>query len=162
MRPGDARHERLPVVFAYPMINLGHHAWKLVEIALRQTAHGYYLSHMTSVKLLSLSPLKEEDTYAARHLDDSIPDTVKQSRLDQLMALQEKISLEIQESKVGSTMRVVVDREEPDYYIGRTEYDSPEVDPEVLIEKQRKLKRGEYLDVEITSALPFELIGRPV
>ena len=59
MRPGDARHERLPVVFAYPMINLGHHAWKLVEIALRQTAHGYYLSHMTSVKLLSLSPLKE-------------------------------------------------------------------------------------------------------
>ncbi len=105
---------------------------------------------------------EEEDTYAARHLDDSIPDTVKQSRLDQLMALQEKISLEIQESKVGSTMRVVVDREEPDYYIGRTEYDSPEVDPEVLIEKQRKLKRGEYLDVEITSALPFELIGRPV
>lgn len=105
---------------------------------------------------------EEEDTYAARHLDDTISDDVKQSRLDRLMALQERISLEIQEAKVGSTMRVVVDREEPDYYVGRSEYDSPEVDPEVLIEKQRKLKRGEYLDVEITSALPFELIGRPV
>lgn len=78
------------------------------------------------------------------------------------MALQEEISLSIQESKTGSVMRVVVDREEPDYYVGRTEYDSPEVDPEVLIEKTRPLTRGQYLDVEITSALPFELMARPL
>ncbi|MBD5345800.1 MAG: 30S ribosomal protein S12 methylthiotransferase RimO [Bacteroides sp.] len=105
---------------------------------------------------------EEEDTYAARHLADSVPADIKKQRLDELMALQEKISLEIQETKIGCTMKIVVDREEPDYYVGRTEYDSPEVDPEVLIEKTRKLKRGEYIDVEITSALPFELIARPV
>lgn len=105
---------------------------------------------------------EEEDTYAARHLTDDIPPEVKQERLDRLMALQEEISLSIQESKTGSVMRVVVDREEPDYYVGRTEYDSPEVDPEVLIEKTRPLTRGQYLDVEITSALPFELMARPL
>ncbi len=105
---------------------------------------------------------EEEDTYAAKHFPDSIPEEVKQARLDRLMALQEKISLEIQESKIGSEIKVVVDREDPDYYVGRSEFDSPEVDPEVLIEKTRKLKRGDYLDVKITSALPFELIASPI
>lgn len=105
---------------------------------------------------------EEEDTFAARNLDDNIPDEVKQARLDSLMALQEQISLEIQQQKTGSTMRVVIDREEPDYYVGRSEYDSPEVDPEVLVEKTRPLKRGEYLDVSVKSALPFELIATPL
>ncbi|MDE7237720.1 MAG: 30S ribosomal protein S12 methylthiotransferase RimO, partial [Paramuribaculum sp.] len=83
-------------------------------------------------------------------------------RLTELMALQEEISLEIQQEKVGRVMRVVIDREESDYYVGRTEFDSPEVDPEVLVEKVRPLHRGDYVNVEITSALPFELIGRPI
>lgn len=104
---------------------------------------------------------EEEDTYAARNLRDVIPEDVKQARLDRLMALQEKIAMEHQESKVGHTLRVVVDREEIEHYVGRTEFDSPEVDPEVLIEKTRPLRRGEYVNVMITSALPFELIGRP-
>ncbi|MCH5325734.1 MAG: 30S ribosomal protein S12 methylthiotransferase RimO [Duncaniella sp.] len=102
---------------------------------------------------------EEEDTYAARHFDDIIPQEVKQSRLDRLMALQQEISEEIQQSKVGQTLRVVIDREEPDHYVGRTEFDSPEVDPEVLVDKSTPLRRGEFYDVTIISALPFELIG---
>lgn len=105
---------------------------------------------------------EEEDTYAARHFDDSIPDEVKQSRLARLMELQEEISAGIQDTKVGSVQRVIIDREEPDYYVGRTQYDSPEVDPEVLVEKSVTLRPGEFCDVEITSSAPFELIGRPV
>lgn len=102
---------------------------------------------------------EEDDTYAALHLDDNISDDVKQSRLDQLMALQEEISFDIQQEKVGQTYKVIIDREETDYYVGRTEYDSPEVDPEVLITKDKKLKVGEFYNVKITEALPFELIA---
>lgn len=104
---------------------------------------------------------EEEDTYGAKHFSDDIPEEVKQNRLDRLMALQEEISNEHQQSKIGKIFKVIVDREEPDYYVGRTEFDSPEVDPEVLIEKTAKLKTGEFYDVEITDALPFELIARP-
>lgn len=103
---------------------------------------------------------EEEDTFAQKQFPDEIPDEVKQSRLDRLMRLQEEISMEIQQSKVGETFRVVIDREEADYYIGRTEYDSPEVDPEVLVEKTRKLTAGEFYNVEVVSALPFELIAK--
>ena len=102
---------------------------------------------------------EEDDTYAALHLEDNISDEVKQSRLDQLMALQEEISFDIQQEKVGQTYKVIIDREESDYYVGRTEYDSPEVDPEVLITKDKKLKVGEFCNVTITEALPFELIA---
>jgi ribosomal protein S12 methylthiotransferase len=75
------------------------------------------------------------------------------------MAMQEGISLNIQEQKVGQTLRVIVDREEDDYYIGRTEWDSPEVDPEVLITKDKPLAIGEFAQVRITEALPFALMG---
>lgn len=102
---------------------------------------------------------EEEDTYAALHYTDDVPQQVKQERLDRLMALQEEISLDIQQQKTGSTLEVIVDREEPDYYIGRTQWDSPEVDPEVLIEKTRPLQRGEFYQVTIDKALPYELIG---
>ena len=103
---------------------------------------------------------EEAGTWAAEHLDDNIPDEVKQERLQQLMALQENISLDIQQQKVGQTLRVIVDREEDDYYIGRTEWDSPEVDPEVLIAKGDKpLAIGKFTRVRVTEALPFELIG---
>ena len=105
---------------------------------------------------------EEEDTYAAKNYVDEIPQEVKDERLDEIMALQEKISLECNEKKTGHIYRVIVDREESDYYVGRTEYDSPEVDPEVLIQKTRKLAPGEFYDVCIDSALPFELIGTVV
>ncbi len=104
---------------------------------------------------------EEDDTYAAKNFEDSIPQEVKQQRLDRLMELQEEISMEIQQSKVGSIQRVIIDGENSDYYIGRTQFDSPEVEPEVLIEKTSKMCKGEFYNVEITDAMPFELIARP-
>lgn len=104
---------------------------------------------------------EEAGTYAAQHLEDTIPDEVKHDRLDKLMALQEEISQEIQEQKVGQTLRVIIDREDEDYYVGRTQWDSPEVDPEVLITKEHPLTIGNFYDVTITQALPFELIAKP-
>lgn len=105
---------------------------------------------------------EEEDTFGAKNFSDDIPDEVKQSRLERLMAVQEDISLAAQEAKVGKIFRVVVDREEDEFYVGRTEFDSPEVDPEVLIRKTMPMQKGEFYNVRITSALPFELIGEPV
>ena len=102
---------------------------------------------------------QEEGTYAAEHFADDIPAEVKQSRLDEIMELQEQISLEVNEAKVGSTMRVIIDSEDEEYYVGRTEFDSPEVDPEVLIAKNQPLTIGEFYDVTITEALPYELIA---
>lgn len=102
---------------------------------------------------------EEDDTYAARNFKDEIPEDVKQRRLDEIMAIQEEISLEIQDQKVGKIMEVVIDREDTDYYVGRTQFDSPEVDPEVLIRKNIKLIPGNYYNVRIVEALPFELIG---
>lgn len=103
---------------------------------------------------------EEDDTYAAIHYEDAIPATVKDARLSEIMALQEEISMETNQKKVGQTFRVIVDREEPDFFIGRTEFDSPEVDPEVLIRKDEGIKVGEFCFVEITEALPFELIAK--
>ena len=105
---------------------------------------------------------EEAGTWAAEHLTDDIPPEVKQERLQRLMVLQEGISLDIQEQKVGKTLRVIIDREEDDYYIGRTQWDSPEVDPEVLITKEKPLAIGEFAQVRITQALPFELIGKAI
>lgn len=105
---------------------------------------------------------QEEGTYAAKHLADDIPAELKQERLDRLMELQERISLEIHRQKVGTTQRVIIDRDDEQYYIGRTQYDSPEVDPEVLIKKDRPLEIGHFYDVSITEALPFELFATPV
>jgi ribosomal protein S12 methylthiotransferase len=103
---------------------------------------------------------EEAGTWAADHLSDDIPQEVKQERLQQLMALQEDISMEIQEQKVGRTLKVIVDREEDEYYVGRTQWDSPEVDPEVLISKEKPLSIGDFAQVHITQALPFELMGK--
>lgn len=106
---------------------------------------------------------EEDDTYAARHLEDSIPSEVKQERLSRLMALQEEIALEHQLTKVGQRLEVVVDRRDEGYFVARSEFDSPEVDPEVLIpaDAAPDLKPGDYLTVEVTEALPFELIAKP-
>ena len=102
---------------------------------------------------------EEAGTWAAEHLSDDIPQEVKQQRLQQLMALQEDISLDIQEQKVSKTLKVIIDREEDEYYVGRTQWDSPEVDPEVLIAKDKPLHIGEFAQVRITQALPFELMA---
>ncbi|MBS7151340.1 MAG: 30S ribosomal protein S12 methylthiotransferase RimO [Prevotella sp.] len=103
---------------------------------------------------------EEDDTYAAKNFSDSIPQEVKESRLEEIMTIQEDVALESNQSKIGKTMTVVIDREEPDYFVGRTEFDSPEVDPEVLIDKDNRLTVGNFYDVEITDALPFELMAR--
>ena len=103
---------------------------------------------------------EEDDTYAAKHFSDSIPQEVKDRRLEEIMAIQEDVALESNQSKIGKTMTVVIDREESDFFIGRTEFDSPEVDPEVLIDKDERLVVGNFYDVEITDALPFELIAK--
>ena len=102
---------------------------------------------------------EEDDTYAAKNYEDHIPNDVKQERLSKLMAIQEEIALASNEDKIGKTLRIIIDREEDDYYIGRTQWDSPEVDPEVLVEKDIDLKIGEFYNVTIKSALPFELIA---
>lgn len=102
---------------------------------------------------------EEDDTRAAKELVDDIPQDVKDSRLQKLMDLQEEIAFELNQKKTGTVQRVIVDSENEDYYVGRTQYDSPEVDPEVLIEKTKPLEIGSFYDVEITKAMPFELIG---
>ena len=107
---------------------------------------------------------EEEGTFAARHYTDDIPQEEKERRVDRLMAIQQGISAEILAKMVGSEQRVVIDREEADYYIGRTQYDSPEVDCEVLIAKkgdeamrQEELKIGEYYTVTIQKTEDFDL-----
>ncbi|WP_027450282.1 30S ribosomal protein S12 methylthiotransferase RimO [Xylanibacter brevis] len=105
---------------------------------------------------------EEDGTYSAEHYEDDVPEEVKQQRLDKLMRIQQNISAEIESSKVSTTMPVVIDRTEGDYYIGRTEYCSPEVDPEVLISNTYDLKIGEMYNVHITDADEFDLYGEIV
>lgn len=105
---------------------------------------------------------EEDGTYSAEHYEDDVPEEVKQQRLDKLMRIQQNISAEIESSKVSATMPVVIDRTEGDYYIGRTEYCSPEVDPEVLISNTYDLKIGEMYNVHITDADEFDLYGEIV
>ena len=101
---------------------------------------------------------EEEGTYSAEHYQDDVPEEVKQERLDRLMALQQEISAEIQAEKVGTTMKVIIDRKEGEYYIGRTEFSSPEVDPEVLIPvAERTLRVGTFYEATITGAEEFDL-----
>ena len=101
---------------------------------------------------------EEEGTYAAEHYEDTIPDEIKQRRLDELMAIQQDIAAELSEKKIGKKYKVIIDRVEGDYYIGRTEYDSPEVDPEVLIPcSEKQLLIGSFYEVKIVSADDFDL-----
>ena len=100
---------------------------------------------------------EEEGTYSAEHYPDDVPGEVKQRRLDKLMRVQQNISAEIEAQKIGQTLRVIIDRIEGDWYIGRTEFCSPEVDPEVLIPAQEDLHIGEFYEVRITDAEEFDL-----
>lgn len=106
---------------------------------------------------------EEEGTYAAMKYEDDIPQEVKNQRLDELMAIQEEISAELGSAKIGKDMKVIIDRVEGEYYIGRTEFDSPEVDPEVLIAyEERNLVIGSFYIVHITGADDFDLYGSVV
>ena len=100
---------------------------------------------------------EEDGTYSAQHYEDDVPQEVKQQRLDKLMRVQQNISAELEGQKVGQILRVIIDRREGDYWIGRTEYCSPEVDPEVLISADEDLKIGAFYDVRITDAEEFDL-----
>ena len=100
---------------------------------------------------------EEEGTYSAEHYQDDVPGEVKQRRLDKLMRVQQNISAELEAQKIGQTLRVIIDRMEGDWYIGRTEFCSPEVDPEVLIPAQEDLHIGEFYEVRITDAEEFDL-----
>ena len=102
---------------------------------------------------------EEDGTYGAAHYNDDISPEVKQQRLDQLMALQQEIATEVEAKKVGETLLTIIDRKEGEYYVGRTEFCSPEVDPEVLISTDKKLKVGNFYEVEITNSDEFDLYG---
>ena len=100
---------------------------------------------------------EEDGTYSAQHYDDDVPADVKQKRLDKLMRVQQTISAELEAEKVGSVMRVIIDRQEGDWFVGRTEFCSPEVDPEVLIPVSEELTIGAFYDARITDAEEFDL-----
>jgi len=103
----------------------------------------------------------EESTHAFKHYQDDIPEEIKQQRMDEVMAVQQEISAEINRQKVGTSMQVLIDRKEADYYIGRTAFDSPEVDPEVLIPSTTKrVKVGDFYQAEIVDAAEFDLYGK--
>ncbi len=106
---------------------------------------------------------EEEGTYGASHYADDVPEDVKQRRLDELMAVQQEISAEIEAAKIGLTMKVMIDRKENDYFIGRSEFCSPEVDPEILIQSgQKSVQIGSFYQVKITDAEEFDLYGEIV
>ncbi len=100
---------------------------------------------------------EEDGTYSAQHYEDDVPSQVKQNRLDKLMRVQQNISAEIEGAKVGQTVRVIIDRREGDWYVGRTEFCSPEVDPEVLLPADESLTIGTFYDVRVTDAEEFDL-----
>lgn len=102
----------------------------------------------------------EEGTYSFKHYTDEIPQDVKQDRLDYIMRIQEGISADVNAAKLGKTLKVILDREEDDFYVGRTEFDSPEVDPEMLIRKDRLLLPGQFYQVEVEEAQAFDLYGK--
>jgi len=118
-----------------------------------------FVREMRFERLGAFAYSEEDGTWSERHYKDDIPGDVKQARLSKLMRIQQRISSEIQEEKVGKVMRVIIDRREGDYWIGRTEFDSPDVDPEVLISVSTapEVKIGNFYDVNIISADDFDL-----
>jgi ribosomal protein S12 methylthiotransferase len=104
----------------------------------------------------------EEDTYSYLKYKDEIPDDVKQSRVAELMEIQQNISSELNESYIGRKLKVIIDTKEGEYFVGRTEFDSPEVDQEVLIPYQHNLKTGDFYNILITKSTEFDLYGEPM
>lgn len=104
----------------------------------------------------------EEGTYAYKNFKDNLPDEEKQERADELMEIQQQISAELNREKIGLTVKVIVDKKEGEFYVGRTEYDSPEVDGEVLITSSKEIKRGDFVNVKITGSEDYDLYGKAV
>ena len=101
----------------------------------------------------------EEGTYGYKQYEDDIPEELKQARADEIMGIQQGISAQLNAEKVGRTLKVIIDREDDEFFVGRTEFDSPEVDGEVLISKETLLKKGQFYQVEITGSEEFDLYG---
>jgi len=101
----------------------------------------------------------EEGTYASKMFKDDVPAEVKQDRADEIMEIQQQISAELNQEKIGKTFKVIIDRKEGDFYVGRTEFDSPEVDGEVLVTSEDELKKGVFVNVKITGAEDYDLFG---
>lgn len=114
----------------------------------------------TKFERLGVFPFSnEEGTYAYKFFKDKLSDEEKQERADEIMEIQQQISAELNQQKIGKTFKVIIDREEGEFYVGRTEFDSPEVDGEVLVTSEKKLKKGEFVNVKITSAEDYDLFG---
>jgi len=112
---------------------------------------------------LGVFPFSNEDgTYAHKHFKDDVPDEEKQERADEIMEIQQYISAELNREKIGKTMKVIIDKKEGEFYIGRTEFDSPEVDGEVLITSANELKSGDFVNVKITGSEDYDLYGEVV
>lgn len=121
----------------------------------------YFVCEQRFERMGAFAYSEEESTYSALHYDDDVPEEVKQQRLDKLMALQQQISEEIEAEKMGKTFPVIIDRKEGNYYVGRTEFCSPEVDPEVLIPvKDKHLRVGNFYQVKMTGSDEFDLYGQ--
>jgi len=118
-----------------------------------------FVKEMRFERMGAFTYSEEEGTYAARHYKDEIPDDVKKARLDKLMLLQQTVSEKINANKIGKTFKVIIDREEQDYFVGRTEFDSPEVDPEVFVQKEPGIEPGQFYQIKITSAGPYDISG---
>ncbi len=118
-----------------------------------------FINEMKFERLGAFPYSHEEDTFCDKNYTDHISPEVKEERLSKLMEVQEEIALSVNEAKIGETLKVVIDSEIADFYIGRTEFDSPDVDGEVLISKDKDLLIGSFYNVKITSAMPFDLMG---
>ena len=105
---------------------------------------------------------EEEGTPSALHMEDNVPEEVKESRVERLMQIQKRISLALNAERVGKTMRAIIDRTEGEFYIGRSQYDSPEVDEEILITSANPLEVGQMVDVRITDCEEYDLYGEVV
>ena len=104
----------------------------------------------------------EEGTYGFKQYEDDVPEEIKQARADEIMGIQQGISAQLNAEKVGRTLKVIIDREDDEFFVGRTEFDSPEVDGEVLIGKETLLKKGQFYQVEITGSEEFDLYGKVI
>ncbi|NQU85214.1 MAG: radical SAM protein, partial [Mariniphaga sp.] len=112
---------------------------------------------------LGVFPYSHEDgTYAYKQFEDDVPEEIKHARADEIMEIQQQISAELNIQRIGQEFRVIVDRKEGEYYVARTEYDSPEVDGEVLITSKKELKNGDFVNLKITGAEDYDLYAEEV
>lgn len=148
--------ERVPGIYLRTTLMVGHPGES--EEAFEELVD--FVRTVRFERMGAFSYSHEEGTYAYQHYEDEIPAGVKQERLDRLMALQEEIAFEKAEELVGTTQKVIIDRASEGYYIGRSQYDSPDVDPEVLVVTDEELTIGDFYDVEIVEADGFDTIGR--